>query len=151
MPEQWRKDEFEVSTDPSRLNLPVIHNFLRTAYWSREIPREVVDRAVAGSLNFGLYGPHGQIGYGRVVTDRATFAWLCDVFVLEGARGQGLGRWLISCIMDHPALQGLRRFMLATADAHALYRDFGFEVPQEPNRLMTIQVEDIYKKMTQGS
>ena len=146
MPELWRKDEFEVSTDPARLNLPVIHGFLRNAYWSKGIPKDVVDRAVAGSLNFGLYSPEGQIGYGRVVTDRATFAWLCDVFVLERARGRGLGRWLITCIIAHPALQGLRRFMLATADAQDLYRDFGFEIPQEPGRLMTKQVEGIYKK-----
>ncbi len=146
MPELWRKDEFEVSTDPARLNLPVIHGFLRNAYWSKDIPKDIVDRAVAGSLNFGLYSPEGQIGYGRVVTDRATFAWLCDVFVLERARGRGLGRWLIACIIAHPALQGLRRFMLATADAQDLYRDFGFEIPQEPGRLMTKQVEGIYKK-----
>ncbi len=143
--ESWIKERYEVSTDPGRLDMAVIHGFLRTAYWSEAIPRETVERAVAGSLNFGLYGPEGQLGYARVVTDKATFAWICDVFVLEAARGQGLGQWLIGCIMGHPALQGLRRWMLATADAHDLYRPFGFEIPVEPERLMARQIKDIYK------
>ncbi len=145
MVEQWRRDGYEISTDPARLDLPLIHGFLKTAYWSEEIPRETLERAIDGSLNFGLYGPEGQLGYARIVTDRATFAWLCDVFVLESVRGRGLGRWLVACIMEHPALQGLRRWMLATADAHELYREFGFEVPAEPERLMAKQVRDIYK------
>ena len=145
MNEAWTKGRYEVSTDPGRLDLALIHGFLETAYWSEEIPRETVERAAAGSLNFGLYGPEGQLGYARVVTDKATFAWICDVFVLEAARGQGLGRWLMACVMGHPALQGLRRWMLATADAHDLYRGFGFEIPVEPERLMALQIKDIYK------
>ncbi|NIA67755.1 GNAT family N-acetyltransferase [Pelagibius litoralis] len=145
MPETWSKDGYEVSTDPDRLSLPVVHGFLRTAYWSQEIPRDTLERAVAGSLNFGLYRREEQIGYARVVTDKATFAWLCDVFVLEPSRGQGLGRWLVACVLAHPALQGLRRWMLATADAHSLYRDFGFEVPEDPGFLMARRVKDIYK------
>lgn len=137
MNECWSNDGFQVSTDPARLDLDVMHGFLRTAYWSIGIPRDTIERAVAGSLNFGLYGPEGrQIGYARVVSDRATFAWMCDVFVLEPYRGRGLGRWLIACVMGHPELQGLRRWMLATADAHGLYRPFGFEIPAEPERLM---------------
>lgn len=148
MAEVWSKDGYQVSTDPGRLNLPVVHGFLRTAYWSEGIPRDVIERAMAGSLNFGLYRGSEQIGYARVVTDRATFAWICDVFVLEAARGRGLGRWLMTCVMGHPALQGLRRWMLATADAHDLYREFGFEVPEDPERLMARRVQDIYKNLS---
>ena len=141
----WTKAPYEVSTDPRRLDMATIHGFLKSAYWCEAIPRETVERAAAGSLNFGLYGPEGQLGYARVVTDKATFAWICDVFVLESARGQGLGQWLIGCVMGHPGLQGLRRWMLATADAHDLYRPFGFEIPVEPERLMARQIKDIYK------
>lgn len=136
MIQSWSRDGFQVSTDPARLDLDVMHGFLRTAYWSVGIERSVIERAVAGSLNFGLYDGEGQIGYARVVSDRATFAWMCDVFVLEPYRGRGLGRWLITCVLGHPDLQGLRRWMLATADAHWLYRPFGFEIPAEPERLM---------------
>ena len=136
MIQSWSRDGFQVSTDPARLDLDVMHGFLRTAYWSVGIERSVIERAVAGSMNFGLYNGEGQIGYARVVSDRATFAWMCDVFVLEPYRGRGLGRWLVSCVLGHPDLQGLRRWMLATADAHGLYRPFGFEIPAEPERLM---------------
>ena len=136
MNQSWSRDGFQVSTDPARLDLDVMHGFLCTAYWSVGIQRDIVERAVAGSLNFGLYGDTGQVGYARVVSDRATFAWICDVFVLEAYRGCGLGHWLMSCVFDHPDLQGLRRWMLATADAHWLYRPFGFEIPAEPERLM---------------
>ena len=136
MIQSWSRDGFQVSTDPARLDLDVMHGFLRGAYWSVGIERSVIERAVAGSMNFGLYDGEGQIGYARVVSDRATFAWMCDVFVLEPYRGRGLGRWLVSCVLGHPDLQGLRRWMLATADAHGLYRPFGFEIPAEPERLM---------------
>lgn len=147
MVQTWQKAGYEVSTDPDRLSLPVIHDFLKTAYWSEGIPLDVLERAVAGSLNFGLYDTEDQIGYARVVTDKTTFAWLCDVFVLEAARGQGLGRWLVGCVIAHPSLQGLRRWMLATADAQPLYRDFGFEIPAEPERLMARHIKDIYKNV----
>ncbi len=145
MGEDWQKNGYQVSTDPARLDLDVVHGFLRTAYWSEGIPRDVVARAMNGSLNFGLYSGQRQIGYARVVTDKATFAWICDVFVVEAERGRGLGRWLIACVMDHPALQGLRRWMLSTADAHQLYRAFGFEIPAEPERLMARRVMDMDK------
>lgn len=142
MDDQWSRDGFQVSTDPARLDLDVMHGFLRTAYWSVNIPRDLVERAVAGSLNFGLYTAGEQAGYARVVSDKATFAWICDVFVLEPYRGRGLGRWLITCVMGHPELQGLRRWMLATADAQDLYRPFGFEVPDDPGRLMARRLPD---------
>ena len=122
-----REDGYEVSTDPERLDAAAIHGFLTTAYWCAGIPREKVQRAIAGSLPFGLYAPGGeQAGFARVVTDRATFAYLADVFVLEAHRGSGLGVWLIECVVAHPDLQDLRRFHLATADAHGLYERFGF-------------------------
>jgi len=142
MDQVWNRDGFQVSTDPARLDLDAMHRFLRTAYWSENIPRDLVERAVAGSLNFGLYGMRDQAGYARVVTDRATFAWICDVFVLEEYRGRGLGHWLMACVMAHPDLQGLRRWMLSTADAQDLYRPFGFEVPDDPGRLMARKLPD---------
>jgi GNAT superfamily N-acetyltransferase len=130
---QERKDGYVVTTDPARLDLDVIHGFLRTAYWSTGIPRETVARAVENSIAFGLYGPDGaQCGFARVVSDRATFAYLGDVFVLSDHRGRGLGVWLVECVLGHPELQGLRKWHLATADAHALYRRFGFAPPRAP-------------------
>ena len=132
-----REDGYEVSTDPARLDLDVIHGFLVTAYWCAGIARDTVERAIAGSIPFGLYAPDGaQAGFARVVTDRATFAYLGDVFVLEEHRGRGLGVWLIDRVVAHPDLQGLRRFHLATADAHGLYARFGFLPHPEPGRLL---------------
>ena len=133
-----RVDGYEVSTDPGRLDLEVVHGFLRDdASWSRGIPRAVVARAIAGSLPFGLYAPRGaQAGFARVVSDRATFAWLADVFVLPDHRGRGLGAWLVECVLAHPELQGLRRWALATADAHALYARFGFTALPDPALFM---------------
>ena len=132
-----REDGYEVSTDPARLDVGVIHGFLVTAYWCAGIARETVERAIPGSIPFGLYAPDGaQAGFARVVTDRATFAYLGDVFVLEEHRGRGLGVWLIDRVVAHPDLQGLRRFHLATADAHGLYARFGFLPHPEPGRLL---------------
>ena len=110
---------YEISTDPGRLDLDVIHRFLVDAYWSPGVTRDVVERSVAGSLCFGLYAPGGgQAGFARAVTDRATFAWIADVFVLPEHQGRGLGVWLMESVLAHPDLQGLRRVILATADAH---------------------------------
>ena len=132
-----RVDGYEVSTDPGRLDLGVVHGFLHDAYWSRGVPRAVVERAIAGSLPFGLYAPEGaQAGFARVVSDRATFAWLADVFVLPGHRGRGLGAWLVERVVAHPELQGLRRWALATADAHPLYARFGFTALPDPALFM---------------
>lgn len=127
---------YEISTDPARLDLDAIHGFLRTAYWSQGVAREVVERSIAHSLPFGLYAPDGaQAGFARVISDRAVFAYVGDVFVLPDHRGRGLGVWLVETMLAHPELQGLRRWHLATADAHALYARFGF-APSDPARMM---------------
>jgi GNAT superfamily N-acetyltransferase len=139
---EWRRDTYVVSTDRSRLDLDVIHEFLREAYWSPGIPREVVERAVAHSLQFGLFAADGaQVGFARAITDRATYAYLADVFVLPAHRGRGLGTWLVGCVLSHPELQGLRRWGLATLDAHGLYARFGFGAPAQPEIHMVIEKE----------
>jgi GNAT superfamily N-acetyltransferase len=120
-------DGYTIDTDPGRLDRHAIHAFLVGAYWCHGIPREVIDRSIEHSLCFGLYAPDGsQAGFARVVTDRATFAWVGDVFVLPAHRGRGLGVWLMEVIAAHPELQGLRRWMLGTRDAHELYRKTGY-------------------------
>ncbi len=133
-----------MSTDPARLDLDVIHSFLTTSYWAAGIPRETVGRSLAHSLCFGLYDGDAQVGMARVVSDYATFAYLADVFVLESHRGQGLGRWIVGCVMAHPDLQGLRVWRLATRDAHGLYRRFGFGPPLRPETHMEIADMEIY-------
>ena len=121
------REQYEISTIRHRLNLEFIHGYLRRAYWSPGVPREVVARSIAHSLPFGVYTRTGeQVGFGRAVTDRSTFAYLGDVFVIEEHRGRGLGVWLIESMLAHPWLQGLRRIYLVTADAHSLYTRFGF-------------------------
>jgi GNAT superfamily N-acetyltransferase len=142
-----RRGSYEISTDPARLDLEALHAYLTRSYWSPGIPREVVERAAANSLCFGLYhAEQGQVGYARVVTDRASFAYLCDVYVLEAHRGQGLSKWLMQTLLDHPDLQGLRRFLLATKDAHGLYAQFGFTPLASPERMMQILRPDPYRQ-----
>jgi GNAT superfamily N-acetyltransferase len=132
-------DGYEIDDDPGRLDIDAIHAFLaRDAYWSPGIPRDVLVRAIAGALNFGLYRDGAQVGLARVVSDKATFAWLADVYVLAGHRGHGLGHRLVRAVLDHPDLQGLRRIVLATSDAHQVYADCGFVPLPEPERWMTI-------------
>jgi GNAT superfamily N-acetyltransferase len=136
---RWtRPDGYEVSDDPGRLDVPLVHRFLSTeAYWSPGVSRDVVERAIAGSIPFGLYAPGGaQAGFARAVTDRATFAYLADVFVLAPYRGRGLGVFLVGAVLAHPELQGLRRFVLATDDAHGVYARFGFAPLDVPGRWM---------------
>jgi GNAT superfamily N-acetyltransferase len=123
---------YEIDTDRARLDMRVIHEFLSTSHWARGIPMAVLTRAVRRSLPFGLYKDGRQIGFARVVTDSATFAYLADVFVLESERGRGLGGWLVESILAHPGLQGLRRWLLGTRDAHGLYRKAGFAEPAAP-------------------
>jgi GNAT superfamily N-acetyltransferase len=133
------RDGYLISDDRARLDVDAIWGFLRTAYWSPNVPREVVASSIPNSLCFGLYAPDGsQAGFARAVTDRATFAWLADVFVLEPHRGRGLGVWLVETVLEHPDLQGVRQVILATADAHDLYRRFGFE-DEAPGRLLSLQ------------
>ncbi|HEX8299759.1 MAG TPA: GNAT family N-acetyltransferase [Rubricoccaceae bacterium] len=135
--EQTRQDGYVRSDDRARLDFAAVHAALAASYWSPGIARETVERAAAGSLTFGLYAPKGeQVGYARVVTDRATFAYLADVYVLEAHRGRGLGRWLVEGVLAHPDLEGLRRWMLATRDAHGLYASFGFAPLAAPDRFM---------------
>jgi GNAT superfamily N-acetyltransferase len=132
---EWRRDDYLISTDPGRLDREVIWRFLRTSYWSPDIAREAVERGIENSLVFGLFAAGGaQAGFARAVTDRARFAWLADVFVLERHRGRGLGVWLVQTVLAHPDLVGLR-FVLATADAHGLYERFGFRAA-DPARMM---------------
>jgi GNAT superfamily N-acetyltransferase len=142
----YQKGEFTVSTDPSKLDAAAIHAYLTRAYWSEGIPRHIVATALANSLCFGLYHGRAQIGLARVVTDRATYAYLCDVYVLEEFRGRRLGVFLMECVMSHPDLRGLRRFSLATRDAHNLYRKFGFAELKKPQSQMEIVKPDIYSK-----
>jgi GNAT superfamily N-acetyltransferase len=141
-----RQGPFLVSDDRARLDLGVIHGFLRTAYWSMDVPEDVVKRAIEGSLCFGLFEHDRQVGFARAITDRATYAYLADVFVLPSHRGRGLARWLMECVMAHPDLQGLRRFSLVTRDAHALYRPFGFEALSQPDRYMERFAPDVYAR-----
>jgi GNAT superfamily N-acetyltransferase len=133
-----RRAGFLVSTERARLDVPAIHAFLAGSYWAPGIPLEVVRRSLEHSFPFGLYEPVRQIGFARVITDRATFAYLADVFVLETHRGRGLGRWLVECVLAHPDLQGLRRLVLVTRDAHGLYADFGFAPLADPAHYMEI-------------
>ena len=138
-------DDYFISTDRQQLDIATIHGFLRTAYWCEGIPLEIVERAIENSLCFGIYKQTGeQVGFARVVTDYATFAYLADVFILEAHRGQGLSKRLMQAIMSHPDLQGLRRWTLATRDAHELYRKFGFETPRNPQNLLEITHPGLY-------
>lgn len=141
-----QRGAYALSTDPARLDLGAMHSFLSTSYWSPGLPMAVLQRAVAHSLCCGLYHGHAQVGFARVVTDRATFAYLADVYVLPGHRGQGLSKWMVGFVLAHPDLQGLRRLMLATRDAQGLYAAFGFQPLANPDRLMEIVRPDVYRQ-----
>jgi GNAT superfamily N-acetyltransferase len=145
---EHKRDEFTISTDPARLDLEVIHDFLTNSYWAKGIPREIVARSIEHSLCFGVYdGSGAQVGFARVVSDYATVAYLGDVFVLETQRGRGLGKWLMECIMRHPMLQNLRRWILLTRDAHGLYAQSGFTPVKSPERYMELHQPGVYEKM----
>ena len=139
-------NDFTISTDSARLDVAAIHGYLtHDSYWAKGIPLDTVERAIANSLPFGLYAPGGELaGFARVVTDYATFAWLCDVFVLPAYRGQGLSKWLMQVVWAHPQLQGLRRRLLATLDAHSLYEQFGFAPLAAPGRFLEIRQHNPY-------
>lgn len=127
----------EISTDPERLDVDLVHRFLsEDAYWSRGRSRDVTERAIAGSLCFGAFDGLDQLGFARAVTDGATFGWVCDVFVVPSARGRGVGKALVGAIVAHPALATIPRLLLATADAHGLYAGFGFEPLDDADRWM---------------
>ena len=142
-PLEFNRDNFVISTDPSRLDLAWIHDYLANeAYWSRGIPYDVFQRSIQNSLCFGLYHLDNQIGFARVISDFATFAYLGDVFVAPEYRQRELGKWLVECIISHPELQGLRRWMLATSDAHGLYKKSGFTPLRHPENLMEMLAKD---------
>jgi N-acetylglutamate synthase-like GNAT family acetyltransferase len=141
---EWTRDGLTISTDRSRLDRGAIHEFLRGSYWAKGIPRELVDRAIDNSLCFGLYNADRLVGFARVITDSTTFAYLSDVFVLESHRGRGLGTWFMESVLSHPDLQNLRRWMLATADAHGLYRRVGFTALSKPERIMEKLLANAY-------
>lgn len=143
---EWRREAYTISTDPQRLDRAVIHEFLRESYWAPGIPREVVDASIRNSLPFGLFEADALIGFARVITDFATFAYVADVFVLPSHRGRGLATWLMEVVRGHPELQGLRRWVLATRDAHGLYKKTGFAELKEPGRFMEIIDRNIYRK-----
>jgi N-acetylglutamate synthase-like GNAT family acetyltransferase len=140
------KDNFSISTDKSKLDIQVIHDFLSKSYWAENIPAETVRQSIEGSLCFGVYDENKQVGFARIITDKATFAYLADVFIIDEYRGRGLSKWLMEVIMNLPELQGLRRMMLATRDAHGLYKQFGFTPLTHTDRWMQIHKPDIYKK-----
>lgn len=149
MAEEWRRGEFVVSTDPALLDVPAIHRWLSDeSYWARGIPLDTVRRGIESSLNFGLYAESGkrQAGFVRIITDYATFAYVCDVFVLDEYRGRGLGVWLMECVAAHPRLQGLRRWSLGTRDAHGLYEKTGFTSLAAPERWMEKVDPDAYTR-----
>jgi GNAT superfamily N-acetyltransferase len=137
-------DDYQISSDPARMDVEAIHAFLSQTYWARGIPRATVARALAHSLCFGVFAGRAQVGFARVVTDQATFAYLADVYLLEAHRGRGLARRLVQAVLADMRLQGLRRWLLVTRDAHALYRPLGFEPVAHPDRIMEIHRPDAY-------
>ena len=139
----WSKAEFMVSDRKDRkesMDVTMVHGFLTASYWAKGIDKATVEKAIANSLCLGLFHNEEQIGFGRAITDRSTFAYLADVFILEEYRGRGLGKWLVDCFLEHEELQGLRRWLLATLDAHGLYRQKGFVPLQQPQRFMEISM-----------
>lgn len=142
---EYRRGDFLISTDRARLDLAVIYDFLTNSYWAKGIPQEVVARSIEHSLCFGIYDGNGsQAGFGRVVSDYATVAYLGDVFVIESHRGRGLSKWLMECIMQNPALQNLRRWILLTRDAHGLYSRVGFTPVKMPDLYMELHRSNVY-------
>ncbi|HSX54194.1 MAG TPA: GNAT family N-acetyltransferase [Sphingomonas sp.] len=137
---------YNIDTDPERLQLDAIHGYLARTYWARDIPRETMARAVANSVCVGAYHGNHQVGFARVVTDRATFAYLADVFVLPDHGGNGLAKAMVQALHDHPELQGLRRWMLATRDAHGVYAALGWQPVAEPELFMQRHDPDVYRR-----
>ena len=137
MTDTWPRGEYIISTDRARLDIDLIHDFISNhSYWGKGRAREVVAHSIDNSLPFGIYRGEAQVGFARIVTDYATFAWVADVFVLPGERGHGLSKWLMEIILAHPQLQGFRRWVLSTKDAHGLYERFGFMPLKRPERWM---------------
>ena len=150
---QYTKDEYLISTDKSKLDISVIHDFLSSSYWAEEIHLELVKKSIENSLCFGIYKEDSsalhsvaQVGFARVISDYTTFGYIADVFVIKEKRGIGLSKWLMQCILKHPQLQGLRNLCLMTSDAHTLYEPFGFKKIPIPENFMAKKIDGIYKK-----
>jgi GNAT superfamily N-acetyltransferase len=137
---------YAISDDPARLDLDAVHGFLSRSYWAKNIPKAIVERSIRNSLCWGVYHGAKQVGFARIISDKATFAYLCDVFLVEEHRGRGLSKALVAAIKAHPDLQGLRRWMLVTVDAHSLYEQFGFTTVQQPERHMEILRHGMYEQ-----
>ena len=149
MSEIWVHGEYTITTDSAHVNIDVVHCYLNEeSYWAKDIPREVVARSIAHSICFSVLHEKNQIGFARVTTDRATVAYLGDVFILRAHRGHGLSKWLMECVSAHADLQGLRRWMLATADAHGLYAQFGFTPLKALERWMEKHDALVYARQT---
>jgi GNAT superfamily N-acetyltransferase len=142
----FKKNGFTITTEKEKLDIDLIHSFLNRTYWAEGISKETIRRSIEGSLCFGVYENDKQVGFARMITDRATFAYLADVFIIEEYRGRGLSKWLMEVIMSHPDLQRLRRMILATKDAHGLYEKFGFTPLINVERWMHILDPDVYKR-----
>ena len=144
---EWEQGEYTITTNKSRIDINAVHRFLtHSSYWAAGISQETVERSINGSLCFSMLQGDKQVGFARVITDEATFAYLADVFVLDEYRGKGLSKWLMQTIINYPTLQRLRRFMLSTKDAHRLYAQFGFKPLNNVERWMIIHKPDVYKK-----
>ena len=141
------KDKYSITTDKTKLDIKAIHDFLSHSYWAENIPVETVQRSIEGSLCFGVFDGEKQVGFARLITDKATFAYLADVFILEPYRGRGLCKWMMEVIMTYSELHGMRRILLATRDAHDLYKQYGFSVVTDTDRWMQIHNPEIYKKL----
>ncbi len=140
-PGEWRRGPFCISDDPLRLDLDFIHGYITTSYWAKGRSYDAVRRSIEGSLALGLYDGDRQVGFARVITDYATMGYLADVFVIDAYRGKGLGKWLVGCALDHPRLRSVRKWTLATSDAHELYRRYGFKPVTNPDSLMERLIE----------
>jgi len=143
---EWRNGNYMVSTDKNKIDPAAVHHFLSRSYWAEGISSDIVKKSIDNSLCFGVYNQAKLVGFARVISDFATFAYLADVFIIPEERGKGLSKWLIKLIVEHPQLQGLRRFTLATQDAHGLYAQFGFTLFDMPERWMNRHNPDVYKR-----
>lgn len=146
MSECWRKGDFQISTDQKLLDITVVHNFLAMqSEWARGIPLSILRRSLRNSLCFGVFHKAQQIGLARVISDYATIAYLGDVFIVPEFRGRGLSKWLMECVISHPNLQNLRRWILVTEDAHGLYKKYGFRQLENPDGFMELHNKRVYK------
>jgi GNAT superfamily N-acetyltransferase len=147
-PREWARDDYVVSTDRARLNVDLVHDFISSSYWAAGMPRATLERAIDNSLIFGIYHGARQVGFARAITDLATYAYLSDVFVIEPYRSRGLSKWLMECILEHPDLQGLRRFALFTRDAQGLYERYGFGPPRGASSYLERWTPNVYAAST---